>query len=46
MKTNDITKRHYEKPVMKVYQLQPRHQILAGSPLPIGDPDDTTDEQW
>lgn len=45
MKTNDTMKRHYEKPAMKVYELQHRQQILAGSPtMPIDD--DSTNDQW
>ena len=43
MKTNDTMKRTYEKPAMKVYELQHRQQILAGS-MPIDD--DPTTDQW
>lgn len=37
-------KRAYEKPSMKVYELQHRQQLLAGS-LPI-DPNDPNPNQW
>lgn len=40
MNTNK-TRRRYEKPSMKVYELQQRCQILAGSPL--GNPSDYPD---
>ena len=40
-------KRRYEKPTVKVYELQHRHQILAGSPtLPLSGDDEPTDDQW
>lgn len=39
------TKRHYEKPTMKVFLLQHRSIILAGSPtMPLGPGD--TPNQW
>jgi hypothetical protein len=33
---------------MMVYRLKTQPQLLAGSPqsLPLGDPEDTTDDQW
>ena len=37
-------KRPYMKPSMKVFTIDARHQILAGSPLPI-DPTPTPN-QW
>ena len=41
-------KKQYTKPEMMVYRLKTQPQLLAGSQqsLPLGDPADTTDEQW
>ena len=41
-------KKQYTKPEMMVYRLKAQPQLLAGSPqsLQLGDPADTTDEQW
>ena len=42
-------KKKYEKPSMMVFRLKTQPQLLAGSDLPMGDPDDpeeTTTEQW
>ena len=40
-------KRAYEKPSMKVYQLQNNQpQLLAGSSLPLNDPSNPSPYQW
>lgn len=36
--TQHINKKQYEKPSMKVYQLQSRSKLLAGSDQPLGGP--------
>lgn len=36
--TKIIDKKKYEKPSMKVYQLQSNLQLLAGSDIPMGGP--------
>lgn len=36
--TKNIDKKKYEKPSMKVYQLQAKPQLLAGSDQPLGGP--------
>lgn len=36
--TKNIDKKKYEKPSMKVYQLQSNHKLLVGSDKPLGGP--------
>ena len=39
-------KRVYEKPSMKVYQLNNQPQLLAGSSVPLNDPSNPSPYQW